>query len=149
MKKAVLLPALLLSLASPLYSAQDHHEEHVGHDKEAISSDNPVKNEMRLLDEAYKNLLDALLLDKPETIEGPFHAVHKAKMATEKALHEGRVKLPKNGDKLDEFVRMDEAFHDKLKRLLEAARKKEKKAISDSTHEILDGCVQCHRMFRH
>jgi len=147
MKKTILLPALLFSLALPAYAAEDHH----GHEKhtapEALSQ-NPLKAEMRLLDRAYKNLLDALILDKPETIEGPFHAVHTAKMATEKALHEGQIKIPKNGDKLDDFVRMDKAFHSRLNRLLSSVRKGDKNAIRISAHEILDGCVECHTMFR-
>lgn len=136
--------ALSLSLAASGWAQEDHHAGH----GEAVPAENAVKHEMRLLDGAYKNLIDSLLLDTPEAIEAPFHEVHRAKMATGKALHAGKVKLPKNGDKLDEFIEMDEAFHGKLKKLLGAARKKDRKGIQDSAHEILDSCVQCHNRFR-
>ena len=142
--------ALCFTLSASGWAAEEH--KHGGHDQhtavEAAPAEDAVKHEMRLLDAAYKNLLDSILLDTPEAIEAPFHEVHRAKMATEKALHAGKVKLPKNGDKLDEFVEMDEAFHGKLKKLLGAARKKDRKGIQDSAHEILDSCVQCHTRFR-
>ncbi|MDH3976807.1 MAG: hypothetical protein OEV42_21300 [Deltaproteobacteria bacterium] len=140
--------ALSLTLAASVRAQEDHssHSKHAVED--AAPAESAVKHEMRLLDAAYKNLIDAILLDTPEAIEPPFHKVHRAKMATEKALHDGKVKLPKNGDKLDEFVEMDEAFHGKLKKLLGAARKKDRKGIQKSAHEILDGCVQCHSRFR-
>ena len=129
--------------------AQEDHSSHSKHAvKDAAPAENAVKHEMRLLDAAYKNLIDSILLDTPEMIEPPFHEVHRAKMATEKALHDGKVKLPKNGDKLHEFVEMDEAFHGKLKKLLGAARKKDRKGIQESAHEILDSCVKCHSRFR-
>ena len=141
--------ALSLTLAASAWAQED---EHAGHDKHPATNSVPAENalihEMRLLDKAFKNLIDSLLLDTPEAIEAPFHDVHRAKMATEKALHAGKVKLPKNGDKLDEFVEMDEAFHGKLKKLLGAAGKKDRKGIEASTHEILDSCVQCHSKFR-
>ena len=141
--------ALSLSLAASGWAEEADHSKHMMRDSGEVSApEDAVKHEMRLLDAAYKNLLDAILLDTPEAIEPPFHEVHRAKMATEKALHAGKVKLPKNGDKLDEFVEMDEAFHGKLKKLLGAARKKDRKGIQDSAHEILDSCVQCHTRFR-
>ncbi len=135
MKKIIALSTVALALAvtAPL---------------KAEEAGNALKEEMHLLDAAYKNLLDAILLDQPETIEKPFHAVHKAKMKTEKALHGGKIKLPKNGDQLEAFVAMDEAFHDKLVKLLGAARKKDRDAIRESAHEILDGCISCHNRYR-
>ena len=140
--------ALSLFLAASGWAQEDHHGHEAQDKAEHVPAEMAVKHEMRLLDKAYKNLIDSILLDTPEAIEAPFHDVHRAKMATGKALHAGKVKLPKNGDKLDEFVEMDEAFHGKLKKLLGAARKKERKSIQDSAHEILNSCVQCHSRFR-
>lgn len=140
--------ALTLTLAASGWTAEDRHSHEAQGKKEIVPPEMAVKHEMRLLDAAFKNLLDAILLDSPDTIEAPFHEVHKAKMETEKALKSGKVKLPKNSDKLDEFVRMDEAFHGKLVKLLGAAGKRDRKGIKDSAHEILDGCVQCHNRFR-
>jgi len=151
MKRTITVSTIALSifLAASGWAEEADHSKHMTHAAaETAPTDNPVKNEMRLLDAAYKNLLDSILLDTPEAIEPPFHEVHRAKMATEKALHAGRLVLPKNSDKLGEFVEMDEAFHEKLKKLLGVARKKDRKGIQDSAHEILDGCVKCHSRFR-
>ena len=141
--------ALFLTFAASGWAQEDQHAGHGKHSSgDSAPAENAVKHEMRLLDKAFKNLIDSLLLDTPEAIETPFHEVHRAKMATEKALKAGKVKLPKNGDKLDEFVEMDEAFHGKLKKLLGAVRKQDSKGIQVSVHDILDGCVQCHSRFR-
>ena len=112
------------------------------------ASDNPVKAEMRLLDMAFKNLIDSLILNNPQAIEEPFHEVHMAKATTEAALKRGEVKLPKNSNRMKEFVHMDEQFHGKLEALIEASRKGDMKAVQDVTHKLLNGCVQCHNMFR-
>ena len=150
MKKIFTATAIVLSLSVATWgqAKEDHHAEEARHSVGHEMPGDAVKHEMRLLDAAYKNLLESILLDTPEAIEEPFHLVHRAKMATEKALHSGKVKLPKNGDKLGEFVELDEAFHDKLKKLLAAAGTKDRKGIKDSAHEILDACVQCHDKFR-
>src|SRR3990172_2141043 len=89
-------------------------------------AESPVKAEMRLLNAAFINLIDSLVLNNPQAIEEPFHEVHKAKANTEEALKKGELKLPKNGDKIKQFVRM----------------------VQNMTHKLLNGCVQCHRMFR-
>ena len=151
MKKIITVSTIALSLTLAA-SGWAQEGQRAGHDRhssgDSAPAENAVKHEMRLLDKAFKNLIDSLLLDTPEAIEAPFHDVHRAKMATEKALKAGKVKLPKNGDKLDEFVELDEAFHGKLKKLLGAARKKDRIGIKNSVHEIVDACVQCHSRFR-
>lgn len=111
-------------------------------------ANSPVKTEMKLLDAAFKNLINSLILNDPKAIEGPFHEVHMAKANTEKAIEKGELKLPKNGDKMKEFVRMDEEFHGKLVAVIMASRKGDMKGVKDATHQILDGCVQCHNKFR-
>lgn len=103
---------------------------------------------MRLLDKAFKNLIDSFILNNPDAIEEPFHEVHKAKANTEKALEKGELRLPKNSDKIKQFIQMDERFHKKLERLLDASRKKDMKTVQDVTHKLLNGCVECHRKFR-
>lgn len=137
MKKSILWAAVSVALIS---SVAVHAEE--------PKADSPVKAEMKLLDKAFKNLIDSLVLNTPEAIEEPFHEVHKAKASTEKALEKGEIKLPKNNDKMKQFIEMDEQFHKKLERLLEAARKKDMKAVQEVTHKLLNGCVQCHNKFR-
>lgn len=140
MKKLIISATVSVVLSSAVVSNAEKAE--------TAAVDNPVKAEMRLLDKAYKNLLDSLILNKPEAIEEPFHEVHKAKANTEKALEKGDIKLPKNNDKIKQFIHMDEEFHGKLEALIEASRKKDMKAIQDFTHKLLNGCVQCHNKFR-
>lgn len=116
--------------------------------EDSLPGSDAVIVEMLLLDEAFKNAIDGLILNVPEIIEEPFHKVHRAKMNTEKALKEGAVKLPKNSDKLAEFIELDELFHEKLVGLLNASREKDMNAVKGSIHEIMNGCVQCHDRFR-
>ena len=141
MKKSICTIAMIgmVGISSPILAAKDI----------VYPDDNAVRAEMRLLDKAFKNAIDGLLLNRPEIIEQPFHEVHKAKMNTEKAIKKGNIKLPKNSNKLKEFVELDEAFHEKLVGLLKASRKKDMNAVKTSIDEILDGCVQCHNKFRH
>lgn len=121
-----------------------------GYTEEAKAKENesPIKVEMRLLNAAFINLVTALVLNNPKAIEEPFHEVHKAKAGTEKAIKKGGLKLPKNSDKMMQFVEMDERFHKEMEALIAASRKGDMKKIQDVTHRFLDGCVQCHTMFR-
>lgn len=142
MKKYILSAVVSIALGATMVHAE---EAKTAAPAAGIS---PVKAEMRLLNDAFKNLIDALILNTPETIEEPFHEVHKAKMNTEKALEKGDLKLPKNNDKIKQFVHMDEQFHKKLEVLIEASRKKDMKTVQDVTHKLLNGCVGCHTKFR-
>ncbi len=136
MKKSLLLAVVSMVMFA---TAAVHAEE---------AKESPVKAEMKLLDKAFKNLIDSLVLNTPEAIEEPFHEVHMAKANTEKALEKGEIKLPKNNDKMKQFIEMDEQFHKKLEHLLEASRKKDMKAVQEVTHKLLNGCVKCHNKFR-
>lgn len=141
MKKLIISAVISIALSS---AAVVNAEEA----KIAPATDSPVKVEMRLLDKAFKNLIDSLILNNPKAIEEPFHEVHMAKANTEAALKKGEVKLPKNNDKIKQFVQMDEQFHGKLEALIEASRKGDMKGVQDVTHKLLNGCVQCHNKFR-
>jgi hypothetical protein len=109
---------------------------------------NPLKEEMMLLDAAYKNLIDSLVLNNLSAIEGPVEEMLKAKEKTETALEKGEIKLPKNNDKIKTFKDMDEEFHLKLKNLIVLSKKGDKNGIQKLTHELLNGCIQCHDNFR-
>ena len=155
MKKLIISSVVAITLSSAVVHAAEHEHKAaspaVEHEHKATAPAagvNPVKAEMRLLDDAFKNLIDCLILNTPEGIEEPFHEVHKAKANTEAALEKGEIKLPKNGDKMKQFVEMDEQFHHKLEILIEASRKKDMKAVQEVTHKLLNGCVQCHSKFR-
>lgn len=140
MKKYILCAVVSVAISSALIVRAE--------EAKTAPADSPVKAEMRLLDKAFKNLIGSLVLNTPEAIEEPFHEVHLAKANTEKALEKGEIKLPKNNDKMKQFIEMDEQFHKKLEHLLEASRKKDMKAVQELTHKLLTGCVQCHNKFR-
>lgn len=139
MKKLAFIAMLFITagLAFPAFSQQH-----------GAGVENPLKEEMRLLDLAFKNLMDSILLNDPKGIEGPFHEVHHAKLKTGKALESGGITLPMNPDRIKSFKEMDERFHETLEGILKAAGAKDMDAVRKKTHEALDGCVQCHSMFR-
>lgn len=109
---------------------------------------NPIKAEMKLLNSAYMNLITSLIFNNPGAIAEPFHEVHKSKAKTEEALKKGKIKLPKNNDKMSRFIEMDEQFHKDVEELLTAARRGNMKWVEGVTNKLLSGCIQCHKMFR-
>lgn len=146
--------ALFFGLCSAVRPAWSQTSDHSGHGTSApakgdsSSANNALKSEMQLLRQAFVNLIDSLVLNELAAIEGPFHQVHKAKTATHAAIHASKIKLPRNNDKLKQFVEADEKFHKSLEELLEASRKSDKKKVLAVTHGLLDQCVQCHDQYR-
>ncbi|MBI5560432.1 MAG: hypothetical protein HY883_04095 [Deltaproteobacteria bacterium] len=114
----------------------------------ASAEENPLKEEMRLLDGAYKTLIDAIALNNPGIIEGPFQEVLDAKPRTEDALKSGNIKLPKNNDKMLMFESLDEEFHRNVKVLMESSKKGDMKMVEMMAHKLLNGCIHCHGNFR-
>lgn len=110
--------------------------------------ENPLKTEMQVLDSAFKNLINSIVLNNLSAVEEPFHEVHKAKHRTEEALEKKEIVLPKNNDKMAEFTKIDKKFHHELEELIEASRKGDFKKVQKVTHSLLDGCIQCHTKFR-
>lgn len=137
----------LLSLFSiAILSAPIHAADKVPPVPKAIQ--NPLLAEMGLLNEAFKGLIEGIILNRWDKIEEPFHAVHMAKQKTHEALHHKQVFLPKNTNKVAEFVKMDEAFHHDLEKMLGAVKKKDQKEALRLTHKLMDQCVACHNMYR-
>lgn len=112
------------------------------------TADNPIKAEMRLLNNAFNNLINSLILNNPKAVEEPFHEVHRAKANTEKALERGDVRLPKNNDKIKQFIKMDKEFHENMEILIEASQKGNTEKMQEITHKLLNGCIGCHNKFR-
>jgi cytochrome c556 len=112
------------------------------------TADNPIKAEMRLLNDAFHNLINSIILNNPKAVEEPFHEVHRAKANTEKALERGDVRLPKNNDKIKQFIEMDKEFHENMEILIKASRKGDMNKVQKTTHELLNGCIGCHNKFR-
>ena len=84
---------------------------------------NPVQAEMRLLNEATRDWVTAIAQNDLASIPPGISRVHAARLVTEKALTAGTYAPPKGGAAaLPAFVRQDDAFHDELVTLLQAAK---------------------------
>ena len=114
----------------------------------APAADNPLKEEMRQLDAAFKNLVNDVVLGNLSAVEGHFQGLHALKERTHAALEKGEIKLPKNGGKIKLFEQFDASFHKKLERLIKASKMGDTKAVRGLTHRLLDACIRCHGVFR-
>ncbi len=109
---------------------------------------NAVQNEMRLMNEAWQIILTSVSNNNLAAIPEAIHKVHTARNITVEAINNGEYTLPKNPDKMDEFIQMDNAFHDDLVRLLQAVDANDLQAATKQTGVLLNGCTNCHTKFR-
>lgn len=109
---------------------------------------NLVKEEMLALDPAFKKIIDAVVLGNLKIIKPALHDVHEAREEVERAVKAGqKITLPKNQDKLQEFIELDDHFHEEFEVLEKAAESGNKKVVQQQTHKLLDACVVCHERF--
>lgn len=110
---------------------------------------NLVKEEMLVLDPAFKKIIDAVVLGEMRFIKPALAEVHEAREMVEKAVKSGqKITLQKNQDKLKEFIELDDQFHEDIEVLLKAAGAGNKKVVRDQTHKLLNACVVCHERFK-
>lgn len=110
---------------------------------------NLILKEMIPLDNAFKEIMDAVVLNQPERIAPAFEEVHKVRAEVEDAVKKGAgIRLPRNQKRFKEFVRLDDKFHIELETLLHAAKGKEMRVVQRQAHKLLDFCVRCHAIFR-
>jgi cytochrome c556 len=76
------------------------------------------------------------------------HRVHEAKQATAAALIGDSYRLPKNGDRIERFRQLDEAFHHDLERIVVASRKNDVEQVAAAVGNALGACKGCHEEFR-
>lgn len=111
---------------------------------------NPVQAEMRLLNEATRDWVTAIAQNDLASIPPAISRVHAARLVTEEALKRGAYAPPKGGAAaLAAFVRQDEAFHDELVTLLQAAKANDLPAATRQLGVVLEGCTSCHMTFRY
>jgi hypothetical protein len=111
---------------------------------------NPVQAEMRLLNEATRDWVTAIAQNDLASIPPGISRVHAARLVTEKALTAGTYAPPKGGAAaLPAFVRQDDAFHDELVTLLQAAKANDLPAATRQLGVVLQGCTSCHLTFRY
>lgn len=109
---------------------------------------NAVQVEMQFLAAGMNNILlhisDANLKAIPDEIS----RIHPLYDLTHEAIEEGLYTLPHNADQLEEFERVDDAFHDDLRALVAAARADDLPATAEAYGVLVQGCVSCHAQFR-
>ncbi len=112
-------------------------------------SGNLVKEEMLVLDPAFKKTIDAVVLGDMRIVKSSMREVHEAREEVEKAVKTGKkITLRKNQDRLKEFLELDDKFHEEFEALERAAESGNKKMVQVQTHKLLDACVVCHERFR-
>jgi cytochrome c556 len=110
---------------------------------------NLVKEEMLVLDPAFKKIVDAVVLGDMRIINPALGEVHEAREEVEKAVKAGqKIILQKNPDQVKEFIELDDKFHEDFEILEKAAEAGNKKVVKDQTHKLLDACVVCHERFK-
>jgi soluble cytochrome b562 len=110
---------------------------------------NLVKEEMLVLDPAFKKVIDAVVLGNMKIVKPALADLHEAREEVEKAVKVGqKITLQKNQDKLKEFIELDDKFHEEFEVLEKAAEAGNKKVVKDQTHKLLDACVVCHERFK-
>lgn len=139
--------------AEPVKHEDEHAHEAEGKDGPKTLADlppgtNAVQNEMRLLNTAMQNTLTLIANNQLDGVQAQILTVHPARELTAKALEQGAYKPPKNPDKLDEFVKTDEEFHDKLVVLLKASKANDLPAATTAYTDLVQGCTSCHQTFR-
>lgn len=109
---------------------------------------NIVQLEMRLLTAAMQNILQLIGDERLDEIPGQIRQVHPAYELTHQALEEGLYRPPVNPDQIEEFVEVDDEFHDDLRGLVGAARDDDLEGVTRYYNELVDGCTSCHGQFR-
>jgi len=114
----------------------------------AAAPANPVQAEMRALHDATRDWVTAIADNDLARIPPGISRVHAARQVTEQALLKGEYRPPKASDDVAGFTRQDEAFHDELVKLLEAARASDLPRATRQLGVVLEGCTTCHQKYR-
>ncbi len=114
----------------------------------AASAPNPLIEEMLTLDKAFRDIVSAVALGDAARTRTAIASMHGTMEKTHEGVHAGTVVLPKNKERLPEFIKRDHKFHEMLEALDGAAARNHPQEMLRIPKLLLDGCVQCHRMFR-
>jgi hypothetical protein len=109
---------------------------------------NVVQFEMRLLTEGMQNILRLIADDRLDEIPDQIRQIHPAYELTHQAIEEGIYAPPVNSDQIDEFIAMDDEFHDDLRALVAASREGDLQGATDRYSDLVQGCTSCHGQFR-
>lgn len=136
----IVLPVLL-------FAGQDVHE-HSHQEKQIPQGENPLMEEMVILDGVFREVVSAVALGDGKRVHTALESMHGTMEKTHEGVHSGLVKIPRNSDRINEFVQRDKEFHSDLETLADAARTNSHEEMLSLTKKLLDGCVHCHQIFR-
>lgn len=111
-------------------------------------AESPVRVEMQLLTAAIEAAVRSIGMGDVREIPHALHRVHEAKQATAAALETGSYRPPKNGDRIERFRALDEAFHRDLERIVVASRVNDVARTAEAVGNALTACNGCHVEFR-
>jgi cytochrome c556 len=140
--------AVLSLLSMPVVLSGEEHHEHDAATGSSGHSGNPLKEEMAQLDSVFREVVSGVALGDGARVHRALEEMHGAMEKTHEGLHHGNVRVPKNADRVQEFLGQDKRFHAKLEKLAAAGQKNDQQAMLKLTKELLDACVKCHGMFR-
>jgi cytochrome c556 len=148
LKSAFFLVVVFSVLALPtVVFCQEHHAQSAGR-APAGHEDDPLKEEMVKLDAVFREVVSGVSLGDGARVRRALETMHGAMEKTHEGVRHSTVQIPKNPDRVKEFVELDRKFHAKLDTLATAAHKNDQQAMLKLTKGLLDGCVQCHSTFR-
>lgn len=138
----LILSVVLFSSGGSVAGALENQTRHGG------AGTNPLIEEMVILDSVFRKVVSAVALGDGARVHKALEAMHGAMEKTHEGVHAGTVTLPKNKDRMKEFVKLDTVFHEKLEALAVAGERNDQKKMLSLTKQLLDRCVECHQMFR-
>lgn len=112
------------------------------------NTQNPLVEEMRILDNTFKEVVSAVAVGNGSKVNESLESLHGLREKTHKAIKSGIIRLPKNHHRVREFLKLDIRFHTELELLSKAAHKNNQRKMLILTKKLLDGCVNCHRVFK-
>jgi len=143
--KRAIIPLLLSLTLLPIFlqAEEDKKREHEIH-----SNANPLIEEMLTLDRVFHEVVSGVALGDGARVHKALESMHGTKEKTHKGIHSGIVKIPKNAERIEEFVKLDESFHNDLETLARAAHENNQNKMLSLAKKLLDACVRCHEIFR-
>lgn len=109
---------------------------------------NPLVEEMVILDGVFRDVVSGVALGDGGKVHKALESMHGTMEKTHEGVHHGTVTIPKNANRVNEFVKMDKRFHHELEALAHAAEKNDTREMVKLTGRLLQGCVKCHETFR-
>ncbi|MFN3395862.1 MAG: hypothetical protein ACK4Z9_03590 [Thermodesulfovibrionales bacterium] len=133
LRNCIFMSLILMTVS---VSAEDRH------------TSNPLIEEMRSLDTSIREIVSAVATAEGERVIRSIETLHGLREKTHQAIKSGIVRLPRNQHRIKEFLKLDMKFHAELDLLLKAARKNNQRKMLILTNKLLEGCVNCHRVFK-